>query len=108
MSEDEDTASQGDSVEVELVKKIADLGIDDFPANLKWFLTESNKYVQLKKLVDKHLQSKWKTFLDSVASIMGERRFRKLRFFFYILYLLFLYLKILYYFNKNKMTFSIF
>ena len=49
MSEDEDTASQDDQVEVEFVKKIADLDIDKILANHKWFMTESNKYVQLKK-----------------------------------------------------------
>ena len=59
MSEDEDTASQDDPVSVELVEKIADLDIDDVPANHKWFLTQSNKYVQLKKLVDKYFRTAW-------------------------------------------------
>ena len=74
MYEDEVTASQDDPIEVELIEKIADLDIDDIPANHKWFLTESNKYVHLKKLVDKYQQSKWNNFLDGVASNMGERK----------------------------------
>ena len=36
MSEDDDTASQDDPVEVELVEIIADLDTDDIPANHKW------------------------------------------------------------------------
>ena len=68
MSEDEDTASQDDQVEVEFVKKIADLDIDKILANHKWFMTESNKYVQLMKLEDKYHQSKWNTFLASIMS----------------------------------------
>ena len=73
MSEDEDTASQDDQVEVEFVKKIADLDIDKILANHKWFMTESNKYVQLKKWEDKYQKSKRKTFM---ASIMGGGRVR--------------------------------